>query len=79
MTWLEALEALDPCPQGLAFARQHDTLESAWAACPNGWWMCWLLIRIRQATGTQLQSYPSIQALWLRWSEAIAKIMVCPS
>lgn len=38
----EALKALNPCSEALAWAGNFDTLAEAWAACGRGDWMLWL-------------------------------------
>ena len=37
------LEALNPCNNGLIFARQYTTLQEAWSNCHRSDWMWWFL------------------------------------
>ena len=43
MAFVEELEKLKPCRTALIWAKDYDSLQSAWDACPNGSWMLWLI------------------------------------
>lgn len=36
-------EHLEPCAEGLAFARKFPNVRAAWKACSNPGWMVWYL------------------------------------
>lgn len=40
--WWYELRNLDPCSEGLEWARQFPTIGEAWSACTNISWMYWL-------------------------------------
>ena len=53
--WSTALEALDACEDGVAWARTQPSLEAAWEHCERADWMLWLLGHERaQANHQQL-------------------------
>ena len=41
--WSTALEVLDACEDGVAWARTQPTLAEAWETCERADWMLWLL------------------------------------
>ena len=43
--WTENLERLAVCPDAMVWAKDYASLEAAWAACPRGDWMLWLITR----------------------------------
>ena len=51
--WTEKLTAVGACHDAVAWARWHDTLEDAWAACDRGDWMLWLAGRVSGASGSE--------------------------
>jgi hypothetical protein len=40
--WADGLARLDACHDAVAWARDFDSLDAAWAACERGDWMLWL-------------------------------------
>ena len=42
---MEELEAMSPCADGLAFARQCGSLKEAWDTCPEPGWLLWFARR----------------------------------
>lgn len=43
VTWIERLEALNPCSEALNYARAKRSLAEAWRDCERADWMLWLL------------------------------------
>ena len=46
---LEALEKLNPCEEGLLYAKQFFSLQDAWNNCTNPHWMWWFLVKMNKA------------------------------
>ncbi|MDQ5979154.1 MAG: hypothetical protein QG602_2128, partial [Verrucomicrobiota bacterium] len=44
--WTDILTSISACPDGLAWAKTHDSFASAWAACERGDWMLWYAGRL---------------------------------
>ncbi len=40
--WIKELESLNPCAEGVMYAKGHATLQEAWDLCDRGDWMLWL-------------------------------------
>jgi hypothetical protein len=45
MSFRETLRGLRACAEAQEWAKGHESLDEAWAACPRADWMLWLLAR----------------------------------
>lgn len=43
--WTRKFKVLGACDDAVAWAKNYDSLEAAWAACDRGDWMLWLVGR----------------------------------
>ena len=44
--WTDELVRLGACDSGVAWARRHESIEAAWAACEDGGMMLWYAARV---------------------------------
>ena len=41
--WIKPLKRMDACGDALEWCEHYESLDKAWAVCPRGDWMLWLL------------------------------------
>ena len=41
--WIKPLKRMDACGDALEWCEHYESLDKAWAVCPHGDWMLWLL------------------------------------
>jgi len=46
--WSNQLALMNACPEAVQWARGYKTVQAAWEACPDIFWMMWFLYRCQK-------------------------------